>query len=362
MIRISMAAFVLVAIIIACTKQSPPLLIQLSENTSSKAPRAAESKDAIRWEGEDEYFFTEHTPIPASGIMTNPKAFIVYLNNMPIKLSVAVDNKPAVRINADDTPDTSQWQYAYQLRVFEGGDPNNANDLRNHLYISPAQKPMLLDHNRLFTVSITDMGGNQQSAPPITSKYKFRFVAPDRCKIGNLSANKSEVDPDTTVNLKLNINGDCKLVWITSAESGGGIEVPSPGFPSRPPMAPSDPILYNLYPGIGKSTNITVPYLIGKHTSFSAVAFDAAGKKDSRSFSVKLRPKPSTPPAPPAPECPKNSDGLPLRQSYCISCPSGFVGKPYKSTIIGDYCNEESGISDLKNQFGNCEIKAGQCL
>jgi hypothetical protein len=347
-------ASILVVILAGCTPTTPPNDLQLAEEPSPAVANGAQSGGAIRWESEKEWFFTSHTP-GAPGLMANDKAWLVYLSNVPVRLAVDADGAPAAAAGVSDAPDNRSFQYAYQLAARPGGDPNNANDLRNYLYLSPPTQPTLIDHGKVYDVAIIDRGGSQWTGGPTRNEYKFRYVAPGRCAIGQFSASPATTSPNTTVSVVLRATGDCKRVWVYRM-AGGAIAGPGPSGPPRPPSN----ALFDTgtRPGLGTVASASLNQLVGSaRTSFRAIALDAMGRADSETATVDVQ----VPPTPPPRQCPANADGLPQSLNFCVSCPSGIPNSPNKSLIVGDYCNEAAARADLMPQFGGCSITAGAC-
>lgn len=338
----------------ACQPSTGPNDLQLAEEPSARVANGAQSGGAVRWEGESDWFFTSHPP-GAPGLMANDKAWLVYLSNVPIRLAIEVGGATPVAAAIGDSPDDRAFQYAYQLGPRAGGNPNNANDLRNHLYLSPPTQPTLLDHGKVFDVTVIDRGGSDYTGAPTRNAYKFRYVAPGRCTIGRLAATPATVAPNTSVTVALQATGDCKRVWLYRI-SGGVSAGPVSNAAPRPP---ADALFdTGVRPGLGSSANASSEQLVGaSRTSFRAIALDAMGRSDSDTVSVNVQ----TPTNPVPRQCPANSDGLPKSFNFCVSCPSGVPNSSNNSLIVGDYCDEAAGRADITPQFGGCTITTGPC-
>ncbi|PZQ99550.1 MAG: hypothetical protein DI533_02455 [Cereibacter sphaeroides] len=343
------------AVLAACdTSQMAPNSVAVQETPSTRIPNAAASGTVSRWEGESVFYFTRKTA--GQGIYSNPFAFDVYLSNLPVSFDMTETGRTWTRIAPEDTPGTNDWNYAFRLQNRPGGNPNNPDDLRNILTVSPARGPMLIDHGRSWTLNITDNGGSQSGQQPVTNTYTFTYVQPGRCTISGLSLSNENPDKNTSVTLTGSAGPYCKRVWVTAREISGGASVGGTAQPN-PARDPVDAIYDSTAPGTGKAHAISQSKLVRDNdVVFEVVAIDASGARVSDSKRARVKqPAPSTPQ--PVAQCPSNPGGFPTSQKICVSCPSGG-GTPYESYVIGDYCSAADAIAELTPMYGNCSLSS----
>ncbi|HEX6375542.1 MAG TPA: hypothetical protein VFZ91_07455 [Allosphingosinicella sp.] len=246
----------------------PPKELPFVEVPIPGPPTLVRSGDAIRWEGESDYYVTRHAPGP--GIYDNPFSWDIVISRVPGGLEVTGDNQAWTRANVDSPSEPSAPTFAYDFGGPPGEDDTNDNT-RSRIYFSPPRSPSQIDHGRRWAMTIVDRGDPPSANAP-GRNVGFVFVAPGRCEIELFEANDSAPEPGATITLSLRAGPSCKRARLQGA-AGVLLDETRPGVGG---------------PIVGEVTR-TVQ---NEPLSFLATAWDAYGRRVQGSAVVTPSPGP----------------------------------------------------------------------
>lgn len=328
---------------------TPPQRPEITERESGGIPRAFTSGSAIRWEGEQVYYFSSHAP--GAGILSNPFTFSVDLMSVPPGFSVTVGGQGWPRVDFEAQPPASEGAYAYRFGAPPGSaNPDDTANARSAVYLSIPQQPRHVDHGQRWSALFTDKGGSKSTGAPKSFAFDFVYVERGRCTIEKFAPSVANPAGGMPYSVEFATGGTCKAARVTVSGSATPV---SPWIETRPDLG-------------GTFSHSLSRAAEGGTVVYQAEAWDAAGNGVSKTFIVSIPNQPSagTTTGGMGNMSMGNSSGggTPACPSIlmCVSCPSSGGTRNLMPTYVAA-CSADEAKRQLQPSYTNCTITEGAC-